>query len=213
VFELCSANNRHDSEAPEEINFITASQTVPLATGFKPAMKVLSRKPEDLDDKIDESSKPQQETPEQIRQRQQRELEEKQRRYEEIRARIWNESTPSSGNSTPGTVTPPQSSEGRQNSNRGRGRGRGGVHRNNSRQEHQNRNSPNNQQPASRELYDPGYSPRPNFNPQRRNVDGSPQSSRSQTPREEDQIIRTPRGPDGSGRGGFGFARRGNHES
>jgi hypothetical protein len=34
-------------------------------------------------------------------------------------------------------------------------------------------------------------------------------NNRSPAQKDEDQIIRAPRGPDGSGRGGFGFARRG----
>ncbi len=35
------------------------------------------------------------------------------------------------------------------------------------------------------------------------------QSGRSTTPRQDEQPVRAPRGPDGSGRGGFGFSRRG----
>jgi hypothetical protein len=212
-------------ETPEETPFFppTTSQ-VPFTTPFKPAVKVLSRKPappviakrdpvsglEQLtlaDDEDDESDKKTQETPEEIRRRQQRELEEKQRRYEEARAKIFGDSNPSSGQSTPRTGTPPSASggDGRQ-SQRGRGRGRSGRGRDqdNGRQE---RRQPNNQQPGgTRELFDPGYSPKPGFSLQKRG-DGSGQSG-SRTPREEDQIIRAPRGPDGSGRG-FGFARRG----
>ncbi|KAF4784005.1 hypothetical protein HER10_EVM0002889 [Colletotrichum scovillei] len=65
-------------------------------------------------------------TPEEIRAKQQRELEEKQRRYEEARAKIFGESNPSSGASSPsGTVTPPRGGGGGAENERGGGRGRG----------------------------------------------------------------------------------------
>ncbi|KAK3937183.1 hypothetical protein QBC46DRAFT_366402 [Diplogelasinospora grovesii] len=221
------------AEQPEDINFIAvASSTIPpLATpaAFKPAVKLLSRKPaprviakkdpvtglesltiQDDDEEVDETKN--QPSIEEIRQRQQREREEKQRRYDEARAKIFgteSKSNPSSGQSTPGTVTPPASSEGRQqNYHRGgRGRGRGGrgggVAKTTDKMVRQVSSG------TTRELYDPNHSPKPGFNIQKRAGDGSPARSGSTTPREEDQIIRAPRGPDGSGRGGFGFARRG----
>ncbi|KAK3397916.1 hypothetical protein B0T20DRAFT_439432 [Sordaria brevicollis] len=100
------------AESEKEINFLAATSSVPLTTPFKPAMKVLSRRPviakrdpvtglerltlqDDEDDDVDKNKK--QETPEEIRMRQQRELEEKQRRYEEARAKIFGEASPSSG--------------------------------------------------------------------------------------------------------------------
>lgn len=176
-------------------------------------LEKLTLQDDDGDD--DEASKKQQPTVEEIRKRQQRELEEKQRRYEEARAKIFGESksAPSSGQSTPGTVTPPQISEGRQNQNqRGKGRGRGGYRGDHGRHESQNRRSANTA--GARELYDPNFSPKPGYGSQKRGGSGaSPHSTRSNTPREEDQIIRAPKGPDGSGRGGFGFARRGAKES
>jgi hypothetical protein len=69
---------------------------------------------------------------------------------------------------------------------------------------------PSNQQAGRgmRELYDPGYAPKPGFNIQKRVEPAGQPGNQPGTPREEDQIIRAPRGPDGSGRGGFGFARR-----
>ena len=213
------------SEAPDEPTFLPINNPVPLATTFKPALKVLSRKPapkmitrrdpitglEQLtlqDDDEDEGEQKKQETPEEIRKRQQRELQEKQRRYEEARAKIFGDSNPSSGQSTPGNVTPPLGTEGRQ-SHRGRGRGRGGGRGRDRDTGRQDRRQPTNPQSSdTRELFDPSYSPKPGFNIQKRG-DASPQlGSRSGTPREEDQIIRAPRGPDASGRG-FGFARRG----
>lgn len=192
----------------------------------KPAPKTVMRKDpvtgleqltlQDDDEDENADAKQHQPTPEEIRMRQQRELEEKQRRYEEARAKIFGGSNPSSGQSTPGNVTPPTSSDGRQ-SQRGRGRGRGGGHRGENRQDHHRPDTPGRrQQPPSqagtRELYDPNYSAKPGFNVQRRGGErnGSPRpSSSSAREREEEQVIRAPRGPDGSGRGGFGFARRG----
>ncbi|KAH8910745.1 hypothetical protein BR93DRAFT_964601 [Coniochaeta sp. PMI_546] len=217
-------------QPPDELLFVAASSNVPLATGFKPAMKLLSRKPapktimrkdpvtgleqltlQDDDEDDDESAKKHQPTPEEIRLRQQKELEEKQRRYEEARAKIFGGSNPSSGQSTPGNVTPPRSSDGRQGQ-RGRGRGRG-AHRGENKQDHYRPDTPGRrQQPASqtgtRELFDPNYSAKPGFNIQKRGGEGGG-SPRPSSSREEDQVIRAPRGPDGSGRGGFGFARRG----
>lgn len=188
-------------------------------------MKLLSRKPPPQmiakrdpvtgldqltlqDDEEDEKAdNKKQETAEEIRQRQQRELEEKQRRYEEARAKIFGDSNPSSGQSTPRTGTPPLGSEARQ-SHRGRGRGRGGGKGRDNDNGRQERKQPGNPQAGNtRELYDPGYAPKPGFNVQKRG-DGH----RPGTPREDDRIIRAPRGPDGSGRGGFGFARRGGEQ-
>ncbi|KAK4150744.1 hypothetical protein C8A00DRAFT_36641 [Chaetomidium leptoderma] len=225
------------AETPKDQPFLppTTTNTPPLATPFKPALKVLSRKPapkivarrdpvtglEQLtlqDDEDDEAEQKKQETPEEMRKRQQQEREEKQRRYDEARAKIFGDSNPSSGQSSPRTGTPPLGgggAEGRQ-SHRGRGRGRGGGRGrdqdNNGRQERRQQ-PPNNPQAAggggTRELFDPGYAPKPGFNLQKRGDASAQAGNKSSIPREEDQIIRAPRGPDGSGRGGFGFARRG----
>ncbi|PNP53695.1 hypothetical protein THARTR1_05819 [Trichoderma harzianum] len=213
---------------------------VPLTTTFKPQVKVLSRKPViakkdpvtglaqmSLDD---DDARPQQAqmTPDEIRAKQKRDRDEKQRRYDEARAKIFGESAPSSRGSSPGTgtVTPPRT-EGR-GSYRGRGRGRGGNfsggynYGNNGGSGSSNNNSSsaiNNEssgqqfeprRPAAqpgprRELFDPSSSPKPDSI--RRGGSDSPM--RGQAGRDEHQAIRAPRGPDGSGRGGFGFARRG----
>ncbi|KAL8879599.1 MAG: hypothetical protein Q9192_008198, partial [Flavoplaca navasiana] len=55
-------------------------------------------------------------------------------------------------------------------------------------------------------LYDPNYTAKPDsaFSP----TGSTPNGSGRSTPIEQ-QLIRNPRGPDGSGRGGFGFASRG----
>ncbi|KAI0598259.1 hypothetical protein F4775DRAFT_189317 [Biscogniauxia sp. FL1348] len=236
---------------PPNFHYLASRSDPPLASTFKPAVTVLSRRPtpqlatrrpddpnnpnaaaDDDDDDDDENPKKVQLSPEEIRAKQLREREEKQRRYDEARAKIFGTSNtgggtssggggagasgapsnPSSGASTPGTVTPPRSSgDGR--GQRGRGRGRGGGYRyiNDNRGD---RDRDGNQRPGSqsggsgRELYDPNYSPKPGFQLERRgggSNGGAPLPGRT-TPRDDDQIIRTPRGPDGNMRG---FARRG----
>ncbi|KAI1094261.1 hypothetical protein F5B19DRAFT_72519 [Rostrohypoxylon terebratum] len=205
---------------PETFHYLASRSDPPLATGFKPTVKVLSRKPlqdagADLDE--EDSNKPPQLTPEEIQAKQQREREEKQRRYDEARAKIFG-SNQSSGTSTPGAVTPPRSADGRGPRGRGRGGRGGGGHRHNDSRGDRDRERDNSQRPSSqsggsgRELYDPNYSPKPGFQVERRganyNNDGGAPLSRRSTPQEE-QVIRAPRGPDGSGRGGFGFAKRG----
>ncbi|GFP53872.1 hypothetical protein TASIC1_0003025000 [Trichoderma asperellum] len=138
---------RINSDSKETFHYVEAAGGgVPLTTAFKPQVKVLSRKPViakkdpvtglsqlSLDDDGDASRAPEvQMTPDEIRAKQKRDREEKQRRYDEARAKIFGESAPSSRGSSPGTgtVTPPRT-EGR-GSFRGRGRGRGGGYNNNS---------------------------------------------------------------------------------
>ncbi|RYP92804.1 hypothetical protein DL770_001084 [Monosporascus sp. CRB-9-2] len=226
----------------------TAPPPATLTTAFKPAVTVLSRRPaqkksaEEEEDEEEEARRKAalQLSPEEIRAKQQREREEKQRRYDEARAKIFG--TPSrpdsnlganpgqsSGASTPSrSSTPPRGGDGggaslagsggggrgRGGGGRGRGRGSGaGHHRNNdSRGEGGQAHSPrpSSQSSGGRELYDPNYSPKPGYQLERRGG-GASLSGRS-TPREEDQVLRAPRGPDGSGRG-FGFAKRGTRGS
>jgi len=187
-----------------------------LKSEFKPALKVLSRKPApkvisrkdpitglsqmtivDDEDEDDEANK-NKPTAEEIRLKTQRDREEKQKKYEEARARLFGTSETSSGVSSPGAVTPPGGGEdGR--SSRGRGRGRGGNRPENRRPDNQT---------GTRELFDPNYTPMPgSITIQRRGAEAG--SSGRSTPREDEPVIRNPKGPDGSGRGGFGFANRG----
>ncbi|KAI0204751.1 hypothetical protein F4808DRAFT_309267 [Astrocystis sublimbata] len=218
---------------PEPFHYLAARSEPPLTTEFKPAVKVLSRKPAPqmitkrdpltgaisqlrVDDEDDDEGKNKiQLTPEEIRAKQQREREEKQRRYEEVRAKIFgtapagsgsgNASNPSSGTSTPGNATPPKSSAGDGRGPRGRGRGRGGHRYNDSRGDSGNGQRPGSQSgPNARDLYDAAYSPKPGSSIERRGG-GAPVSGRS-TPRDDDLVIRSPRGPDGNNRG---FAKRG----
>ena len=198
-------------ETPETFHFLAARDNVPLKTEFKPALKVLSRKPVVqkvdpvsglakmiLDDEEDEEEqKKDKPTLEQLRLEAQRQRDEKQKRYEEARARIMGTN---SGSSTPGTATPPIGQEDGKG-NRGKGRGR------DNRQDNRRPDS----QPGPKELFDPNYTPKPGASIQKRNGEASrPGAS---TPRAEEQVIRAPKGPDGTGRGGFGFANRGGKTS
>ncbi|CAG8978756.1 hypothetical protein HYALB_00012741 [Hymenoscyphus albidus] len=203
------------AEEPETFHYLAAHDNVPLKTEFKPALKVLSRKPtpkavqkidpvtglakltlEDEDDEEDEvKNRP---SPEELRLKAQKEREEKQKRYDEVRARIMGTSGTSSLSS--GVVTPPTSSEG----NRNRGKGRGGLRQEAARPTSQSGRPVS--QSSSKELYDPDYTSKPGVAMQKRSGEGS-RTERS-TPRDEEQIIRSPKGPDGAGRG-FGFARGG----
>jgi len=126
----------------------------------------------------------------------QREREEKQRKYEEVRERLFG-STMAGGNAGSGTssptgnVTPPGA--GSRAKNRGaRGDGRPSS------------SSSSSSKVQNRQLYDPSYNVKPD----------SVYIQRRETPDlqaalREEQPVRAPRGPDGSGRGGFGFANRG----
>jgi hypothetical protein len=150
---------------------------------------------EDEDD--EEGQKKDQPSPEELRLKAQREREQKQKRYDEARARILGTASRSS---TPGTTTPP-AEDGRANrSSKGRGRGNG-------RQEARRPES----QSGTQELFDPDYTPKLGVVIQKRNGEGA--RSGQSTPKADDHTIRAPRGPDGSGRGGFGFANRGGKPS
>lgn len=202
------------SETPETFHYLAARDNVPLKSEFKPALKVLSRKPapkvvqrqdpvtglsrmtiED-DDEDEEDLKKNQQTAEERRLQAQREREEKQKKYEEVRARLFGTGESTSGASSPGGVTPPGEDA---RSTKGKGRGRGGRPQESRRPDSQN---------GSKELFDPNYTPKPSsVTIQKRGNEAS--SSGRSTPRADEQVIRAPKGPDGSGRGGFGFANRG----
>ncbi|KAG4441206.1 hypothetical protein IFR05_003324 [Cadophora sp. M221] len=197
------------AEEPEVPFFLAAreAQAPPLKQEFKPALKVLSRKPApsmiqridpatglakmSIEDDEEEEVKKDQPTQEELRARAEKSRQEKQRKYDEARARIF---VTGSGSSTPGTVTPP-TEEGK--TNRGKGRGRGNGRQDNSRPQSQS---------GSKELFDPNYTAKPGN--LKRN--GESRRSGTSTPRDEDQVIRAPRGPDSSGRG---FGNRGGRTS
>ncbi|KAL1973406.1 hypothetical protein VTN31DRAFT_6041 [Thermomyces dupontii] len=242
-----------EAESPQTFHFLESTKSdIPLKSEFKPAVKVLSRRPQviarqassvvaagsettsattaglarlaladdglsddDHDDASEASNKPPEMTPEERQAKALRDREEKQRKYEEVRERLFgtSSSNPGSGTSSParsGSATPPrQGNNGNPNSNngndgghRGRGRSRGAGRGDRSRYQGQ--------------LYDPNYSQKPNsVFLQRRDRQGSSASAeraaadhRSQSPRQQ-QPIRTPRNPENSARGGFGFHHRG----
>lgn len=213
------------SDTPQTFHYLEANNDIPLASTFKPQVKVLSRNPVVVRDPVtglaqlalddtDQSDKREtQLTPDQIRAKQKRDREEKQWRYDEARAKIFGESASSSHGSSPGTITPPRS-EGRQHPAPGRGRGRGGGPRSgpDPRQAQPDIRRQNGQGGPTRELYDPNYAPNyaPKSDPisQRRVPEGDAWKSPSARD-EPQQPIRAPRGPDGSGRRGAGFVRRG----
>lgn len=164
-------------------------------------MKVLSRKPTtktagaigtgsgqpDDDDGEDENDTTK--TPLTIEERQkkaQREREEKQKKYEEARQRLFGEGKVSltSPATNTSSFTAKQNGESRSQS------------RNKVTRDSRPSSSAGNK---GRQLYDPNYSAKPE-------KETHNASSRSTS---EQQPIRNPRGPDDSGRGGFGFAPRG----
>ncbi|VUC33120.1 unnamed protein product [Clonostachys rosea] len=218
------------ADSRETFHFLETTNNVPLTTSFKSQVKVLSRKPMiakrdpatglsqmTLEDDGDDDAKEAQPTAEEIRAKQKRDREEKQRRYEEARAKIFGESAPSSGNSSPGTVTPPRSDGQQTPRARGRGGSRGGsnIHQRNNENNRQFEGRRQVQQSgSSRELFDPNYASKPDSPSSQGGSGTSEYSSRISTSKNEQQAaIRAPRGPDGSGRGGFGFARRGAKET
>ncbi|KAJ5089448.1 hypothetical protein N7532_008132 [Penicillium argentinense] len=221
---LGANQNTRYSEAPTQaFHFVEARSEVPLKQEFKPTVTLLSRRPQiatrqtsssgDVDsaaigvgqlglddgDSDEEANKPPEPTPEERQAIALKNLEEKQRKYEEVRERLFGSpSATTSGNSSPGSTTPPrqpQSGEGR-----GKGKGRGGG---------REKRDSSTASSRSKNLYDPSNTTRLNgSHPQRRER----QQSNQNTPDKQSapqQPSRTPRGPDGSGRGGYGFGNRG----
>ncbi|KAJ5637932.1 hypothetical protein N7490_007811 [Penicillium lividum] len=217
------------AETPQTFHFVEARSDVPLKQDIKPAVTLLSRRPQiatrqsansgvdgaaaglgqlglDGDDgeSDDEGNKSPEPTFEERQAIALKNREEKQRKYEEARERLFGSpSANNSGNSSPGSTTPPrqQSGEGR-----GKGKGRGG-------RDYQKRDS-SAASSKSKHLYDPTTAFRSNGpHLQRRDHPGdrsdsekpsSPASPASPAPQ---QPTRHPRGPDASGRGGFKFNR------
>lgn len=101
-----------------------------------------------------------------------------------------------SGSTTPRTTTPTPPGSRAATPNRGRGRGgkRGAAA------------APGKdaQQKREKELFDPTYIPKPDSLYLQRREKGVTEGKEGEV-----QPIRSPRGPDGSGRGGFGFSSRG----
>ena len=148
-------------------------------------MKVLSRKPEgveglSLDDDDEEEGAKKQMTIEERVQKAQKDREEKQKAYEERRRQLFGKDEPSTNQKpTPRTGSPRNQSSVK------------GV--NGSRPSSAASNN------KSRQLFDPNESAKPDaLRTQKQDMQAKPI-----------EPIREPRAPDGSGRGGFGFAQRG----
>ncbi|KAI4137366.1 MAG: hypothetical protein L6R39_007326 [Caloplaca ligustica] len=197
-------------EAQNQNFFLSTRTEVPLMNEFKPAMKVLSRKPatavgdlgvgqlsidNDEQDEEEDDGKARPLTAEERQVKAQKEREEKQKKYEEARQRLFgaNNSAEASRSTTP----PRQRASGDS-----RGSSKGGGTR-----DGRPSASGASGTGVSRQLYDPNDSAKPDAAYLLRK-DKTPTTSGRSTPSEQ-QPIRSPRGPDGSGRGGFGFAPRG----
>lgn len=200
-------------ENPEPMLFLEARNNVPVQSTFKPAVTLLARKPppqvlsrngpaagmaglslEDDDDSEEERRKKNEAEFEERKARAQKERAEKERRYAEAREKIFG-SPAASDDSRGASPSKPA---------RGKGRGRGGR---DSQPRSSNEQSPARPTASGRQLYDPSYSPKPgSIHVQKKD----PSNSRPSTPNDQEKPIREPRGP---GRGGKGFAPRGNHAS
>ena len=197
-----------DAEDPKDNFFLKSRDIVPLKSEFKPAMKVLSRKPiaksagstdpatgmgrlsiDDDDDDDDDEAKKNTLTLEERQEKAQREREEKQKKYEEVRQKLFG--TDDASTSSTASASPA---------------------RNNGNSRNQSRNKvAKDSRPSSaasnrnRQLYDPNDTGKPG-------TSSVLKKEANNTPNEI-QPIRDPRNPDGSGRGGFGFAPRGGRAS
>jgi len=169
---------------------------------------------EDVDDSDADSNKLRRLTLEERQAKAQRDREEKQRKYEEVRERLFGSPATDSAASSPGNTPPPRQHRHHQVSdNKGRGRNRS----NGGNRESRERKDSTFASTKSRQLFDPEYVAKPNSDyVQKRdmqqticdyNGEEQPQSQ-SQSPQPQ-HPLRTPRGPDGSGRDGFGFGNRG----
>ncbi|KAF2771799.1 hypothetical protein EJ03DRAFT_349402 [Teratosphaeria nubilosa] len=178
-------------------HWLEAQGVVPLKQEFKPPLQVLSRKPAptiakrgdattgmnnlSLEDDGDDSE-------EEARKKQEADMAERQRKAKEEREeklRVYNEARERIFG------TPRESSQGRDSNRRGRG-GRGGSRRN-SRPASKD-TSPTRSPPVPGQLFDPN--------------DVGRRMPKPTTPT-QDAPTRQPKGPESSGRGGFGFAMRG----
>jgi len=189
--------------------FLEARNNIPVQPTFKPTVTLLARKPRppeaprdgmaalSLDDEDSEEERRKKSEADFAARaaRAQKERAEKERKYAEAREKIFG--SPAASDDSRG----PSPSK----SGRGRGRGRGGR---DSQPRSSNEQSPARPSAAGRQLYDPTYSPKPGSSFVQRK-DAS--TSRPATPNNQEKPIREPRGPQAIGRGGRGFAPRGNH--
>ncbi|CAG8224624.1 unnamed protein product [Penicillium salamii] len=211
-----------EADSPETFHFAETRADVPLKQDIKPAVKLLSRKPLlvtrnssssgtidaataglselGVDDDDSEDEKAPEPTPEERHAIALKNREEKQRKYEEVRERLFGSpSATASGTSSPGSTTPPrQNSHSGEGRGRGKGRGGGRDHR-----EKKDSSAPS----KSKHLYDPATSAKPNAPFGRGGRQLERNGSDPLAPQQPQQPLRNPRGPDASGRGGFNFNR------
>ncbi|KAL4867020.1 hypothetical protein BDV12DRAFT_128037 [Aspergillus spectabilis] len=207
-----------EAESPQTFHFYEATSDVPLKQEFKPTVTVLSRNPQiatrqsssgvgaaavglgrlDLNADDSDDEKPPEPTPEERQAMALRNREEKQRKYEEVRERLFGTpSAPTSGASSPRSATPPR------NEGRGKGRSRG-TGRENSNNNNRGARDQSAASGKSKQLYDPSSPSRPTSAHARRDRPQSGERSLSDQPQSpHQQPIRNPRGPDSSGRVGF----------
>lgn len=220
-----------EAEAAQTFHYLETRSNVPLKQEFKPPITVLSRRPQvaarqagvdsvtagvsrlgldgdEDDDSSEETNKPPELTPEERQAKALRDLEEKQRKYEEVRERLFGSpSATTSGASSPRSATPPRQHH--SGDGRGKGKSRGGGR---DRREKRDSSAASGK---SRQLYDPNYSAKPKSpylqKGEKQQTAAESYDGGQQSPRQ--QPTRSPRGPDGSGRGGFGFGSRGGRQS
>lgn len=177
--------------------WLEAQGAVPLKQEPKAPMMLLSRKPAakngvDDDDSEEERRKKNEASFEERKRRAAIEREEKVRKYAEARERIMGSSTPA----TPATNSR-ESSQGRDNR-----KPRGKQHSNMNSRPTSAGQSPARQLHGAAQVFDP--------EDMGRRLTPAPRREMISTPR-EGEPARQPRGPDSSGRGGFGFGGRGGH--
>ena len=125
------------------------------------------------------------------------EREEKQRKYAEVRERLFGSATSRESSASPsGTSRSPAGGDSKRASRRGRGHGARGSQPVSSTEQ-----SPARASGQSKQLFDPNYTEKPQAQAGRETL--------RLLSNKEDQPVRMPKGPDSSGRGGFGFAARG----
>ena len=146
------------------------------------------------DDEEQDESKTKALTAEERQAKAQKEREEKLKKYDEVRERLFGTSSPAP---PADVIESPSPSRVKSLGERARGKGRDSASRD-------TRPGTSTLAKAGKQLFDPNYVPKPDSTYLKKQ---ETQNSRSSTP-VEDQIIRQPHGPDQSGRGGNGFANR-----
>ena len=158
-----------------------------------PVSGIEQLKLQDDEDEEDDQKKPKTLTAEERALKAQKEREEKQRKYDEARERLFGSSIAPSGTTPPRSTTPVKGNGA--DKSKVRGRGNEGKDSKDSRD---GRPSSSSLSGKPKQLFDPNFTSKPD----------SIYQQRKETAPVEEQIIRQPRGPNGSGRGGFGFAER-----